>query len=59
MSDCCVDEEHGRMTKHNVWQAIIRKDLCAAAKILAYMWYVSDEEESQQHIPCMVECVWL
>jgi hypothetical protein len=33
-----VDEEHGRMTKHNVWQAILCKDLPVAAKILTYMW---------------------
>jgi hypothetical protein len=36
--DLAVDEEHGRMTKHNVWQAILRRDLPAAAKILTSTW---------------------
>jgi hypothetical protein len=33
-----VDDEHGRMTKHSVWQAILRRDLPAAAKILTSTW---------------------
>jgi histone deacetylase 1/2 len=33
-----VDEEHDRMTKHSVWQAILRRDLPAAAKILTSTW---------------------
>jgi hypothetical protein len=34
-----VDEEHSRMLKyHAVWQAILRKDLPRAAKLLASTW---------------------
>ena len=29
-----VNEEHNHMTKHNIWQAILRRYLPAAAKIL-------------------------
>jgi hypothetical protein len=36
--ETAVDEEHERMCKHTVWQAILRRDLPAAAKILTSTW---------------------
>ena len=33
-----MDEEHGRMEKHSAWQAILRRDLPTAAKILTSIW---------------------
>jgi hypothetical protein len=33
-----VDEEHERMTKYGVWEAVRRRDMLGAAKILTSTW---------------------
>ena len=33
-----VDEEHKRMVKHKVWEAVLRKDLPQAEKIISTTW---------------------
>jgi hypothetical protein len=40
-----IGKEHERrMSKHNVWQAILCKDLPAAAKILTSMWAMKKKD---------------
>jgi hypothetical protein len=29
-----VNDEHGRMVKHSIWQAILKRDILKAAKII-------------------------
>ena len=43
-----VNKEHKRMSKHNVWQAVLRKDLTVAAKILTSTWAMKKKVNGTQ-----------
>jgi galactokinase/mevalonate kinase-like predicted kinase len=36
--EAAVNNEHGSMVKHDIWQAILKRDIPAPAKILTSIW---------------------